>query len=776
MRTRPFLWLVGLAIAASPAFGQQAAKPKLTPMEIKTAEHVFKKTPQGDLQMHLYYPPGWKASDRRPLIVFFFGGGWRNGTHQQFIPQAEYFASRGLVAACADYRILSKHKTTPDKCVEDAKSAVRWLRSKANELGIDPDKVIASGGSAGGHLAAATFSVEAFEGKDDPKLSCKPNALVLFNPALNLKGRGVLDGDGKDISEAFSPTLFLKKGAPPAIIFFGTADRLLEQGQEYLKKSKELGNRAELYTAAEMPHGFFNRSPWTEVTARKADEFLQSLGYLTGAPTIKLPAGTKELKKEEPTAAAPADAHRPPNLVLIFTDDMGYGDLGCYGAKNVQTPNIDRLARDGTRFTSFYVAQAVCTASRAALLSGCYSNRVSLFGALNHTSTIGIHDDELLLSELCKQRGYTTALYGKWHLGHLPKFSPLRHGFDDYLAIPYPNDTSKYHPTLRNLPPLPLIENDKVIAEEPDQAQFTRQFTERAIRFIDKNKDRPFFLYVPHVMPHVPIFASDKFKGRSKGGLYGDVIEELDWSVGAIMEALKKNGIDERTLVIFTNDNGPFLSYGSHAGSSGPLRGGKLTTFEGGVRMPCLMRWPGKVPAGKTCDEIITAMDLLPTVAQLIGGKLSSHVIDGKNVWPVIMEGAKSPHEAFFYYAGEQLQAVRSGDWKLHFPHPYLAVDGEPGRDGKPANFASIKPQSIKLSGLEGIASRHGYKIEQLGLSLYDLKNDRGEEKNVADKHPDVVRRLEALAEKMRADLGDSLTKRQGAGVRPPGRAEVKQQ
>jgi arylsulfatase len=524
-----------------------------------------------------------------------------------------------------------------------------------------------------------------------------------------------------------------------------------------------------------MPHGFFNRSPWTEATARKTDEFLKSLGYLTGEPTLKLPAEAKELKKEEP-AAAPAGAVRPPNVVLVFTDDMGYGDLACYGAKGVRTPNIDRMAQEGMRFTSFYVAQAVCTASRAALLTGCYSNRVSLFGALNHTSTTGIHDDELLLSELCKQRGYATALYGKWHLGHLPRFSPLRHGFDEHLSIPYPNDTSKYHPVIKNLPPLPLIDNDKVVALEPDQSQFTRMFTERAVQFIEKNRDRPFFLYVPHVMPHVPIFASEKFRGQSKLGLYGDVIEELDWSVGEILGAVKKNGLDERTLVIFTNDNGPFLSYGSHAGSSGPLRGGKLTTFEGGVRMPCIVRWPGMVPAGKTCDEIVTAMDLLPTVAGRIGGTLSTKAIDGKDVWPLLsgQPGAKSPHEAFFYYAGEQLQAVRSGDWKLHFPHPYLEVAGEPGRDGKPANFANLKPESIKLSGLEGIASRHGYKIEQIGLALYNLREDLGETKNVADKHPEIVRRLETLAAKTRADLGDSLTKQKGSGVRPPGRAEEK--
>jgi arylsulfatase len=521
-----------------------------------------------------------------------------------------------------------------------------------------------------------------------------------------------------------------------------------------------------------MPHGFFNRPPWLQVTTKKADEFLQSLGYLAGAPTVKLPDDAKELKKEEPGAKTGAAEAPRPNIVLIFTDDQGYGDVGCFGAKDVRTPNLDRMAREGMRFTNFYVAQAVCTASRAALLTGCYANRVSLFGALNHTSTTGIADEELLLPELCKQQGYATAIYGKWHLGHHPRFNPLRHGFNDYLGIPYPNDTSKYHPVIRDLPPLPLIEREKVIAEEPDQSQFTRLFTERAVRFIEQNKDRPFFLYVPHVMPHVPIFASEKFKGKSQRGLYGDVVEELDWSVGEIQAALRKHGLDEKTLVIFTSDNGPFLSYGNHAGSAGPLRGGKLTAFEGGVRMPCIMRWPGKVPAGRTCEEIATAMDLLPTVAGLIGAKLPAHPIDGKDIEPLLAgrTGAKTPHEAFYYYAGEQLQAVRSGDWKLHFPHPYLEVAAEPGRDGKPSNFANLKPESIKLSGLEGIASRHGYKIEKIGLTLYNLKDDIGETKEVAAQHPEVVRRLQELAEKARADLGDSLTGRKGTGVRPAGK------
>lgn len=468
-----------------------------------------------------------------------------------------------------------------------------------------------------------------------------------------------------------------------------------------------------------------------------------------------------------------AETARPPNVIIFFTDDQGYGDVGCFGATKFKTPNFDQMARDGMRFTNFYVSQAVCSASRASLLTGCYCNRVSLEGALNHTSDIGIHEDEVLLSELFKQRGYATALYGKWHLGHHAKFNPVRHGFDEYFGLPYPNDCSnQFHPIVRTFPPLPVMDGEKIVAEEPDQSQFTRWFTERSLKFIEQNKQKPFFLFLAHVMPHVPIHASEKFRGKSNGGLYGDTIEELDWSLGEVFAALKKHGIDENTLVIFTSDNGPFLSYGSHAGSAGPLRGGKLTTFEGGVRMPCLMRWPGKIPMGRDCHELAATIDLLPTLAPLMGATLPQKKIDGKNILALMtgQTGAESPHEAYLYYAGTELHAVRSGDWKLHFPHPYLEVNGEPGKDGKPAGFDKLKPESLQKSGLEGIASRHGYRVERTGLELYNLRDDIGEKSNVAAQHPDVVKRLQQLAEAARSDLGDSLTNRVGSGVRPAGK------
>lgn len=453
-------------------------------------------------------------------------------------------------------------------------------------------------------------------------------------------------------------------------------------------------------------------------------------------------------------AGAPAGARAEdvvasrPNVVLIYADDLGYGDLGCYGGKN-PTPNLDRMAREGLRFTDFTVAQAVCSASRAALLTGCYPNRIGILGALNPSSRNGISDTEVTLGQLFRSQGYATAVYGKWHLGHHPRFLPTRHGFGEYYGLPYSNDMWPKHPT-STFPPLPLIEGEKTVAINPDQSKLTTAYTEHAVAFIAKHKDRPFFLYVPHTMPHVPLAVSERHRDKSGFGLYGDVILEIDWSVGQVLEALKKHGLDDKTLVIFASDNGPWLSYGNHGGSAGPLREGKGTAWEGGVRVPCLVRWPGKVPAGKVCHEPAMTIDVFPTLARLIGADLPKHPIDGRDMSGLLFgrEGAKSPREASFYYWGQALQAVRSGKWKLHFPHDYVTLAGRPGgKDGQPAKMDQGKTP----------------------LALYDLEKDVGETTNVAAEHPDVVKRLQALAEAMREELGDSATKRTGKGVRPPG-------
>ena len=452
-----------------------------------------------------------------------------------------------------------------------------------------------------------------------------------------------------------------------------------------------------------------------------------------------------------PAAAAGTDSQRP-NFVVIFADDQGYQDMGCFGAPQTKTPHLDRMSKEGVRFTGFYAAQAVCSASRAALLTGCYPNRVGILGALGPNSKTGLHSNEVTLAEILRARGYATGIFGKWHLGDAPEFLPTRHGFDDYFGLPYSNDMWPRHPTATNYPPLPLIEGEKVVALMPDQTQLTTWYTERAVRFIERNKQRPFFLYVPHNMPHVPLHVSKKFKGKSKRGLYGDVIREIDWSVGQILRALKKHGLDERTLVMFTSDNGPWLVYGDHAGSALPLREGKATTFEGGVREACLMRWPGKIPAGTVCSEMASTMDLLPTLARLAGTNApSDRVIDGRDIWPLMsgQPGAKTPHEAFYYYWERQLQAVRSGPWKLHLPHSYPTPEPA-GAGGKPGKYVS----------------------KQLGLALYDLENDIGETTDLALQHPEVVQRLESLAESAREDLGDSRTGRLGKNIRPPGKLD----
>jgi arylsulfatase len=460
-------------------------------------------------------------------------------------------------------------------------------------------------------------------------------------------------------------------------------------------------------------------------------------------------------------ACSAAIAARLPNVVIIFIDDQGYGDIGPFGAKGYTTPNLDRMAAEGCKFTNFHVPQPVCSASRAGLLTGCYPNRIGIHGALGPSAKHGIADGEMTIAQLLKQKGYATGMAGKWHLGTPKQFLPTHHGFDEYFGLPYSNDMWPLHPEAKpgTFPPLPLIEGDRVIKENlghEDQNQLTTQYTERAVKFIEKNKDRPFFFYLAHSMVHVPLHVSDKFRGKSQQGLYGDVCMEVDWSVGEVLAALKRAGVDDNTLVIYTSDNGPWLSYGDHAGNAGPLREGKGTCWEGGTREPTVMRWPGKIPAGSTNDSMLMTIDLLPTIANLAGANLPKHKIDGLDVWPLIAgeKGAKNPHEGYaFYYEQGALQAVTSADgrWKLQFPHKYRTLGGRPGGTG-------------------GIPAKYENRtIEK--TELYDLVSDIGETKNVIAAHPDIVARLDAFAEKTRVELGDSLTKRKGSGLREPGRA-----
>lgn len=433
-----------------------------------------------------------------------------------------------------------------------------------------------------------------------------------------------------------------------------------------------------------------------------------------------------------------------PNFIIIFADDLGYGDIGPFGSKVNRTPNLDRMAREGMKLTSFYAAP-VCTPSRAQMLTGCYAKRVSLPAVLGPASSIGISDKEHTIAELLKQQGYATMCIGKWHVGDHPDFLPTHHGFDHYFGLPYSNDMGKEDGQLGkgNRPPLPLVRDDKVIEviAPRDQDRITERYTDEAVKFIREQKNNPFFLYLPHTAVHTPIHPGDKFRGKSTTP-FNDWVEELDWSVGRVLDTVRELGVAERTLVVFTSDNGPWLPKGTNAGTAFPLRGGKGSTWEGGVREPTVAWWPGKVPADSVCDAVAANFDCLPTFVDLAGGKVpTDHKIDGKNISPLLFGQTKtSPHEAHFYFSGNKLQAVRSGPWKLKF-----AGLG----DGKAGNKANDEANPAPM--------------------LFNLDTEIGEQTDVSAKYPDVVKRLHKLINEMDHDLGVTNS---GPGIRPPGRIE----
>lgn len=438
-----------------------------------------------------------------------------------------------------------------------------------------------------------------------------------------------------------------------------------------------------------------------------------------------------------------------PNVVIIFIDDEGYGDVGVYGATGFETPHLDQMASKGMRFTNFYSAQPVCSASRAGLLTGCYPNRIGFSGALFPRDTIGINSKELTIAELFKEQGYATACFGKWHLGWQKEFLPLQHGFDEYTGIPYSNDmwpnsnvTGEPLPKVEGregYPELPLIVGNEVsetITDMKGQDKLTTLYTEKAVDFINRNAKDPFFLYVPHTMAHIPLGVSDKFRGKSEQGLYGDVMMEVDWSVGEIQKALEINNIADNTIFIFTTDNGPWLNYGNHAGSAGGLREGKTTSWEGGQRVPFIIRWPGKTPEGTVCNKLSNAVDLLPTLASITNGKLSDNKIDGVDVTSLWTGDFKSePRETVLYYHGKNnLNAVRKGNWKLVLPHTWASYNTEPGNDG---NWGRRIKMTVETP------------------ELYNMMRDPGEQYNVIEYHPEKAREIMEVVEKARQELGD---------------------
>lgn len=427
-----------------------------------------------------------------------------------------------------------------------------------------------------------------------------------------------------------------------------------------------------------------------------------------------------------------------PNFVIIMTDDQGYQDLGCYGSPDIATPEIDRMAREGMRFTDFYAAAPICSPSRAALLTGCYPPRTGVTRVLFPKDDIGLSHDYATIAEVLKKQGYATACIGKWHLGHKPEFLPTRRGFDYYFGVPYSNDMTidpeakladdivlREGKTLEDIragespkTDAVLMRDEEVVEFPADQSTLTQRYTREAIDFITINQAKPFFLYLPHTMPHVPLAASPGFRGKSRRGLYGDAIEEIDWSTGQILKTLKELKLDTNTLVVFTSDNGPWLTLKDRdqAGTALPLRDGKFTTYEGGMREPCVAWWPGTIPEGVECRELASTIDLLPTLANLAGAELpEGQPMDGKDIMPLLKAnpGAKSPHDAFCYFKMGYAEAVRRGKWKLRH-----AVDGEP--------------------------------------ELYDLQEDIGETTNLAATVPDLVSELESARLKFQEEIGQA--------------------
>jgi len=439
-------------------------------------------------------------------------------------------------------------------------------------------------------------------------------------------------------------------------------------------------------------------------------------------------AALTRLAPAAPTASA---GKRPPNFVIVFLDDSGWADFKPFGKPKYDTPNVKQLATEGCCFRNFHVPQAVCSASRAALLTGNYPGRTKVFGAHGPRAR-GLDPKWKTIGEVLKTAGYTTAVFGKWHCGDQPETRPPARGFDESCGLMYSNDMWRFHPGTRHFDkwPLQFWDNGKITipdVNKEDQTHLTTWYTEHAVSFIKRQKDKPFFLYVPHSMPHVPIFCSDKFRGKSGAGLYGDVMMEIDWSVGQINQALKDAGVVDNTLVIFTADNGPWVSYGNHAGKT-PYREAKATGFDGGIRSACIMKFPGRIEAGTHSDKMLCTIDIMPTLAHLAGAKLPAAGVNGKNAWDLIVgkSGATNPNEYYPFSTGSSFEGIISGDgrWKLHLPHGYRTLV-EPGKDGKPGKYAR----------------------KQIRLSLFDMVNDPLETTNVLDRHPEIAARLKALAD-----------------------------
>lgn len=483
---------------------------------------------------------------------------------------------------------------------------------------------------------------------------------------------------------------------------------------------------------------FRHKLPYMTTSATQQNMPLLHFSKLISNTVIALTIGAFFI-----TGIARAAEKLHPNFIIILADDMGFGDIEPFGSQRSHTPNLNRMAKEGMKLTSFYAAP-VCTPSRAQIITGCYAKRVSLPNVLMPVSNIGINAREHTIAELLHNQGYATMIVGKWHLGDQRKFLPTHRGFDHYLGLPYSNDMGPQEAAAKrklnhaSRPPLPLVRDDQVIETVTPRGQelITARYTDEALNFVKEHKDSPFFLYFAHTAVHFPIHPGDKFRGKSDS-LYTDWVDEVDWSVGRVLDTVRELGLADNTLVFFTSDNGPWLAKGTNAGTAGPLRGGKMTTYEGGVREPTIAWWPGKIQPGSVCDAVAANFDFLPTFVKLAGGAVpSDNKIDGEDISPLLFRQSKeSPHKAFFYFNGNRLQAVRSGPWKL-------AIQARPNEIGPKEKFTP---------------------------KLYNLDEEIGEKTDVAAQHPDVVKRLQELVKQMDSDLG---VEKKGPGVRQPGREQ----
>ncbi len=695
---------------------------------------TYKTVGDRELKLDVFLPEDWAATDSRPAAVFYFGGGWKNGDTRQFYPQSEYLASRGMVAISAEYRTENNGGAKPFECVEDAKSAMRYVRAHAAELGIDPDKLAAGGASAGGHLAAATATIEAFNAEgDDLSVSPIPNALLLYNPACDNSAEGYGFDRVQEYWQDFSPMEHLDGVVPPTIIFLGDQDGVfpVPRAKLYQQRMQESGNRCDLLLYEDQDHGFYvlsrvkqgfdaeqNKKYFLETT-ESLDRFLASLGFLSGEPTAR-----EWFAKQEPRSPkAPSRAHNEgkPNVVVILADDLGYQDLSVLGSPDAITPNLDGLAENGIRCTQAYISAPVCSPSRAGLLTGRYQNRFGFeFLAapeviLAPGKQVGIDPGEQTIADRMKALGYYTGCIGKWHVGSEEAYLPTNRGFDEFYGSL--GQSNYFHPT--------IVDSRAGSTEMIETADYylTDDYSRRAVEFIHEHHEIPFFLYLPHFAVHKPYEASDQYLERFPNAedprrqSYLAMLSAMDDAVGAVLTALKEKGLEENSLIFFLSDNG-----GTQAGNNDPLRGSKGATWEGGIRTPFLVQWKARLPQGVTYENPIISLDILPTAVMAAGGQIDeAWDLDGVNLLPYL-EGQKKgqPHEALYWKFGTQW-AVRMGDWK--------ALQAREERGG-----------SIQIA-------------KEGPPRLYHLSEDISEEWDLAQERPNHLQKLQGMWQAWAAEL-----------------------